>query len=282
MSQPVRQLQLGRATVTIFNVGDIEESFALRIPADDHDPALEAAFAKPQVLPFQAIHVALSDANGTASVMIDAFDFGAITSLMGFAPPAGYTPPPDQARQMRAAGIDPDAVTHLILTHAHFDHYSGVTTEREGHREPTFPHARCFAGRADWDTPEGEKLRTEEAHETMDVLFGRDLVTLVEGERELLPGVRLIPTPGESPGHLMVRVESDGQVLYALGDLVHYPVEAEHPRWMVEWGDPAQMLASRERLIHDALPERALLVAAHIPGVGRLEGTPQRAVWTPA
>ncbi len=230
----------------------------------------------PQVLPFQAVHVALPD----AAVMIDAFDFSAITSLMGFAPPAGYTPPPDLLTQMRAAGIDPSAVTHLILTHAHFDHYSGVTVARDGRREPAFPNARCYAGRADWDTPAGEKLRADEARDTMDVLFDRELVTLVEGERELLPGLRLIPTPGESPGHLIVRVESQGQTLYALGDLLHYPVEAEHPRWMVEWGDPEPMLVSRGALIQAALPERALLVAAHIPGVGRLEGTPERAVWT--
>jgi glyoxylase-like metal-dependent hydrolase (beta-lactamase superfamily II) len=275
-SAPVRQLRLGQATITIFNVGDIEEAFALTVPEDDHDPALEAGFAEPQVLPFQAVHVALPG----ASLMVDAFDFGAITSLMGFAPPAGHIPPPDLLTQMRATRIDPDAVTHLVLTHAHFDHYSGVTVERDSRREPTFPKARCFAGRSDWDTPEGEKLRAEEAHETMDVLFRAGRVTLMEGERELVPGVRLISTPGESPGHLIVRVASEGQMLYAVGDLLHYPVEAEHPRWMVDWADSEKTLASRRALIRAALPERALLVAAHIPGVGRLEGTPERAVWT--
>ncbi len=275
MSEPVRQLRLGTATVTILNAGDIEETFGLAVPEDDHDHELEATLDQPQILPFQAVHIAL----GSASVMVDAFDFAAIISLMGFKPPADSTPPPDLLTQMRAAGIDPNAVTHLVLTHAHFDHYSGVTVERAGQREPTFPNARCYAGRADWDSPAGEQLRTEEAAQTMDELFRRDLVTLVDGERELVPGVRLIPTPGESPGHLMVRVESAGQTLYCLGDLLHYPVEVEHPRWMVEWADRDQTLASRRNLIQRALAENALLVAAHIPGVGRLEGSESRAVW---
>lgn len=278
MASPVRQLRMGRVTISVFNVGDIEERFGLVVPEDEHDPALEASLSKPQVLPFQAVHVALP----AASVMVDAFDFTAITSLMGFAPPANYTPPPDLLTQMRAAGIDPDAVTHLVLTHAHFDHYSGVTVApRTGQREPAFPNARCYAGRADWDTPEGAQLLATEAHETMGELFRRNLVTLVEGEQELLPGVRLIPTPGESPGHLIVRVESDGQTLFALGDLLHYPVEAEHPRWMVRWADPVQTLQSRQRLIRDALIETALLIAAHIPGIARLEGTADHPVWTP-
>ncbi len=278
MSEPVGQLRLGAATVTILNVGDIEEAFGLAVPEDDHDPELEASLGQLQILPFQMVHIAL----GSASVIVDAFDFDAIISLMGFKPPADSTPPPDLLTQLRATGIDPDAVTHFILTHAHFDHYSGVTVERAGRREPTFPNARCYAGRADWDTPAGYQLHAEGVAQTMGELFRREMVTLVDGEQELLPGLRLIPTPGESPGHLIVRVESAGQALYCLGDLLHYPVEAEHPRWMVEWADADKTLASRRMLAQAALAERALLVAAHVPGVGRLEGTPERAHWTPA
>lgn len=275
MAEPVRSLRIGHASVTVFNAGDIEEAFGLSVPEDDRDPRREAALGQPLVLPFQAVHIQIAG----ASVMVDAFDFGAIVSLMGFKPPAGYTPPPDLLTQMRAAGVDPAAVTHLVLTHAHFDHYSGVTIERDGRREPAFPNARCYAGSADWETPEGEKLRANEAAATMGELFRRELVTLVDGARELVPGVRLIPTPGESPGHLIVRVASEGETLYCLGDLLHFPVEAEHPRWMVEWADPERTLASRRALMEAALPERALLVAAHIPGVGRLEGDASHAVW---
>jgi len=277
MSGPVRTLRLGEATITVFNAGDIEEAFALVVPADDRDPEQEAALGRPMILPFQAIHAALPG----ASVLVDAFDFSAITSLMGFHAPAGYAPPPDLPAQMRAAGIDPDAITHLVVTHAHFDHYSGVTAERDGRRAPTYPSARCYAGRADWDTPEGHELRSGDAAATMGELFRRDLVSLVEGDADLVPGVRLIAAPGESPGHLIVRIQPGGRTLYCLGDLFHYPVEAVHPRWMLEWGDAAPMLASRRALIGAALGEDALLVAAHIPGVGRLRGAGAGAVWEP-
>jgi glyoxylase-like metal-dependent hydrolase (beta-lactamase superfamily II) len=278
MSHPVRTLQLGEATITVLNAGDIEEAFTIVVPEDDRDPELEEALGRPLRLPFQAIHVALLG----ASILVDAFDFGAITSLMGFRPPAGDTPLPDLPTQLRAAGIAPDAVTHLIVTHAHFDHYSGVTGERDGRHEPTYPNARCYAGRADWDTPAGRELRAGDAAVTMGELFRRDLVTLVEGDSDLVPGVRLIAAPGESPGHLIVRVHSASRTLYCLGDLFHYPVEAAHPRWMMEWGDAAPMLASRRALIAAALDEGALLVAAHIPGVGRLRRAGAGAAWEPA
>jgi glyoxylase-like metal-dependent hydrolase (beta-lactamase superfamily II) len=103
------------------------------------------------------------------------------------------------------------------------------------------------------------------------VLRQADLLELVSGRREIAPGITILPAPGETPGHQIVRVQSDGQTFYALGDLIHSEVEVEHPDWMVTWATAEPMLASRLRLLDDALAEHALLMAAHIGSLGRLE-----------
>ena len=104
------------------------------------------------------------------------------------------------------------------------------------------------------------------------------LLELVDGNLDLTPEVRILAAPGESPGHQIVRVHSQGQTLYCLGDLFHHPVEVEQPAWMVKWADAYTNLTSRQWLIQAALQENALLVAAHMP-VGRVEGTLANPRW---
>jgi hypothetical protein len=75
-----------------------------------------------------------------------------------------------------------------------------------------------------------------------------------------------------------VRVHSQGQTFYCLGDLFHHPAEVEQPAWMVKWANAPANLSSRQALINAALQENALLLAAHMP-LGRLEGTPSHPRW---
>ncbi len=90
---------------------------------------------------------------------------------------------------------------------------------------------------------------------------------------------QILPAPGETPGHQIVRVRSAGRTLYCLGDLYHHPVEVEQPTWAAHWNDRAAALASRQALVAAALAEDALLVATHIPGVGRLTKTDDGVQW---
>jgi hypothetical protein len=69
----------------------------------------------------------------------------------------------------------------------------------------------------------------------------------------------------------VVRVQSGGEILYVIGDLVHHAIEVEHPDWMVRWADVEAMRATRQWVFADALATHALLVAAHIAGFGRIE-----------
>ncbi len=70
-----------------------------------------------------------------------------------------------------------------------------------------------------------------------------------------------------------VRTLQQGQTLYCIGDLYHTPFEFEQPAWMVPWKNPETTRASRQALVEAALADDAILVAGHIPAIGRLQPT---------
>ena len=214
-------------------------------------------------------------------MLVDAGDYAVAVSLNSPYVPPNYSPPPGLIDQLLETGISPEDVTHLVITHLHFDHYAGVTTERNGQYVPTFPNARCFIGRADWeypDTQEALKDPNSLDSRTIGVLHSAGVLELVEGNVDLLPAVRVLTAPGESPGHQIVRVHSEGQTLYCLGDLYHDPLEVENPTWMARWADDEATLASRRKIVDLALAEDALLVPAHM-SPGRLERTAGGVRW---
>ena len=91
----------------------------------------------------------------------------------------------------------------------------------------------------------------------------------------------MIAAPGETPGHQIVRLHSQGKTLYLLGDLYHHVVEVEQPGWGVKWSDIATAQASRQAFAQRALAEDALLIATHIWGVGRLQPGSDGVTWEP-
>ena len=272
-------ISLGNATITIINVGDMMVDMAqeISVPESTWLPLYSSGFAGSHPFPSQCVHIALPE----ASILVDAGDYAQAIALDSSYLPPHYSPPPSLVEQLLASGIHPEDITHLIITHAHFDHYDGTTMEQPGSYVPRFPNARVFLGHADWDDPETqEALRNPGSlhSHTFGVLYTSGLLELIDGDRDVTPAVRIISAPGESPGHQIVRVHSQGQTFYCLGDLFHHPAEVEHPSWMVKWATTPANLASRHALIRAALQENALLLAAHMP-LGQVEGTLEQPRW---
>jgi glyoxylase-like metal-dependent hydrolase (beta-lactamase superfamily II) len=114
---------------------------------------------------------------------------------------------------------------------------------------------------------------------TFAVLHREGLLESVSGNVNLTPDIQIVAAPGETPGHQIVRVASEGQTFYVLGDLYHHPIEVEHPEVMSYWADKDANRNSRQRLVEAALAENALLSAAHIPTIGRLKRTTTGVMW---
>jgi len=176
---------------------------------------------------------------------------------------------------LAASGIEPEQITHMLMTHAHDDHFLGATVRRDGQHIPRYPQARYVIGRAAWDGNPAREDPTSEVALRLGALDRLGLLAVVDGEDEIVPGVTMIPAPGESPGHSIVHVASAGDHFYYLGDLFHHTCEVAHLDWVMTHRNTPAMIASRRRLIADAVPRAATLVFTHhvFPGWGRIVAT---------
>lgn len=267
MPEHLRSYQLGQAVLTVINVGDSLWSLGDELALPPEARAEYPAIFERRPFPSQCVYVALSG----ASLLVDASHYEFAPDSDDF--PPGYSPPPSLVESLAAIGVAPEYITHVVITHPHWDHLNGLTVERDGVHAPCFPRARHLLGRADWEQAEMRTALADPSSlesRTLGIVDKAGLLELVDGERELAAGVRIVAAPGETPGHQMVRVASEGAIAYCLGDLVHSDAEIEHPDWAPTWADSAVLTASRRALSEAALAERALLVAAHIADAGRL------------
>jgi glyoxylase-like metal-dependent hydrolase (beta-lactamase superfamily II) len=223
-----------------------------------------------------------------ASILVDPNDYDLSCPPGSPSVPAGYRPD-SLPEQLREIGVNPDEVTHVVITHRHFDHYAGVT-KKEGSRGyvPSFPRARHLLGRADWESTEilrrdaikyGVTLADpEEDVRSLGVINRAGLLDLLDAERTVSPQVQILRAPGESPGHQIVRVHSAGQTFYCVGDLYHHPIEVENPETMAPWANPETNVRSRHALAPVAESEGATVVAGHM-AIGRIERTSSGFRW---
>jgi glyoxylase-like metal-dependent hydrolase (beta-lactamase superfamily II) len=171
------------------------------------------------------------------------------------------------ADALRDAGLSPDDIDTVIMTHLHFDH-SGGTTRRmpSGALEPVFKRARHVVQRREWEdaTHPHERNRASYLQENVGPLGEAKLLQLVDGEVEIAPGVRVLPTPGHTAGHQSVLIgPADGPKALFLGDVVPTAVHVRLP-WVMSYDlEPARTVETKRSLLARALAEDWLLVWGH-------------------
>ena len=173
-------------------------------------------------------------------------------------------------------GVAPEDISIVINTHLHFDHAGGNTYRDErGEIKVSFPKARYIVKRGEYDYATHTNERTAASY------FERNFAPVVKAhkfefvirEKEIVKGIRVVPTPGHTPFHQSVLIESEGEKAFFLADML--PTHAHLPlAWIMGYDvEPLVTLETKRRILRQAEDENWLLIFEHDAVVpwGRVE-----------
>ena len=181
---------------------------------------------------------------------------------------------------LKAAGYTPEQVDEVYLTHMHSDHLGGLVAQSK----PAFPNAVVHAAKMEADhwlskdkmdkAPADGKDTFKNAQAALDPYVKAGKFKTFEGDANLEPGLRAQGGHGHTPGHTTYVIESRGQKMVAIGDLIHVAaVQFEDPAVTVGFdGDQKAAASARKKLFDAAAKDGSLIGGAHLPfpGLGYL------------
>lgn len=177
---------------------------------------------------------------------------------------------------LRARGVSPDDIDVVVLTHLHFDHAGGATRCDGDRIAPSFPNARHVVRRGEWAVSRSRDRRVASAYDAdgLAPLEAHGLLDLVEGETEVVPGVRLVDMPGHTQDHQGVLIEAGGETVCYPADLV--PTAAHIPAsWIMAYDvEPLVTWSEKERWLTRAGREGWRIVFGHDPVVAAARARP--------
>jgi glyoxylase-like metal-dependent hydrolase (beta-lactamase superfamily II) len=181
---------------------------------------------------------------------------------------------------LRKAGFEPGSVDIVALSHLHVERAGGLLLA-EGSR--AFPRATIVAQRAEWEIALSENSRVVASYDQPELRLVRAWGEegWADGEREILPGVSVVPTGGHSAGHQGVVVRGHDRTLAFLGELTMRPWSA-NPRWVTAFDDfPLDSVEVKGRLFARAAEEDWVIVLSHeaVSPIGRLVSDRDRYRW---
>ena len=169
---------------------------------------------------------------------------------------------------LKAIGIQPADIDTVVITHAHPDHVGGTLDSRG---ELMFANATYFIHPTEWDFWMSETAlahapppMVQIARSNLAPLENR-LACVTDGT-DIVPGIRVMATPGHTPGHIALAITSAGTTLLHIADVVLSPLHLEHPTWVPSFDmAPHEAATSKRRICDHAAQEHALVFAHHFP-----------------
>jgi glyoxylase-like metal-dependent hydrolase (beta-lactamase superfamily II) len=237
----------------------IDDKFIRNAGGAEVNAALAAAFLPPSVLPIT--FTALLVNTGSRLILIDTGTAGQITDTAG-----------TMLANLAVAGVSPDAIDTILISHFHSDHINGIKT-KDG--DKVFPKAEILVPEPEWtfwmdDGNENRATGSVLAYFRNARRIFRDIAKEVRHFKpgsEVAPGIVSIPAYGHTPGHTAFAIHSGKESLLAMSDTVRNPyLFARHPDWQPIFDmDGPQAVAVRRRMLDQAASDRMFVEAYHFP-----------------
>ncbi|MCG8372693.1 MAG: MBL fold metallo-hydrolase [Balneolales bacterium] len=167
-------------------------------------------------------------------------------------------------------GLTPKDITHVVLTHLHFDHAAGSTyVDAHSTTQATLPKASYYVQKLEWlyaveQVQQQNKPWIGYHLDEFYKLYAEEkLVLLTDTYTELLPGITLIKTGGHTPGHQIVKIQDEGETAYYLGDLIPSEYHLNYYTMKYMDVDPVQSKKAKTLILRQALKEQATLLFYH-------------------
>jgi glyoxylase-like metal-dependent hydrolase (beta-lactamase superfamily II) len=283
MSDPVRPFTGGRVECLVVPDGTLgyrPESLYSDLAAEDTAAAVGGLVDDQGLIPVPYHPVLVRTADGP--VLLDAGVGVALAAEVGA-----------QAGRLRAAlageGVAAEDIRLVVLSHAHADHIGGLTALEGTERRLLFPNARHVIARAEFDywtsgqAPADHAWMAELARLHLLPVERAGMLDLVAGELDVAPGIRVIPAPGHTPGHMAVSISAPTRQTVFVADAVLGELNFRHPDWTSQMDtDRPQAARTRRRLLDAAANDGAMVFGYHLWAPGVVERDAGAYRWSPA
>lgn len=173
--------------------------------------------------------------------------------------------------QLELLDIRTDDVSHILMTHLHYDHAGGLTCQdKDENLNKTYPNAQIFIQEEEWQAAQQAVYKGSRGYrsENWGVYQNSPNLQLIDGDEEVLPGVSLVKTNGHTRGHQIIKINSgNGQIAGVFGDVIPTPSHFTKNLKMKVDFDPERSKTIRAEIVDQALSEDWLLFFYHAPHV---------------
>jgi glyoxylase-like metal-dependent hydrolase (beta-lactamase superfamily II) len=179
-------------------------------------------------------------------------------------------------RDMQAEGYEPEDMDFVLCTHLHVDHVGWNTRLVDGKWMPTFPNAKYIMDKKDldfWGSIDADtdidfmQVQRQVFEDSLMPVINAGLAQPVDAPSIICEGVRLISTPGHTPGHVSVVLESEGQTGLITGDFIHHPIQFHDPALVSPFDvDNEMAIETRRRIFGEYADTPTLIIGTHFAG----------------
>ena len=179
-------------------------------------------------------------------------------------------------RDMQAEGYQPEDMDFVLCTHLHVDHVGWNTRLVDEKWVPTFPNAKYIMDKKDldfWGSIDADtdidfmQVQRQVFEDSLMPVINAGLAQPVDAPSIICDGVRLISTPGHTPGHVSVVLESEGQTGLITGDFIHHPIQFHDPALVSPFDvDNEMAIETRRRIFGEYADTPTLIIGTHFAG----------------